>query len=152
MLRRPRLRILTPVNGTPASDHAFRWCCQFARSNRADLMAVYVFEIPMEFAVESIRGHWDVLEGENILHQVERIADAEHCKVEASMIAARNAGPAIVLEAAQRSIDLLVVGLPFDRSAVGLPMGTTSTFILKHAPCQVLISREPDPEHLSRQD
>ena len=111
MLRRPRLRILAPVNGTSASQHAFRWCCQLARNSRADLLAIYVFEIPMEFAVESVRGQRDIQEGETILNQIEGIAEAEHCKVSANMVAARNAGPAIVLEATERDIDLLVVGV-----------------------------------------
>lgn len=152
MLRRERPRILAPVNGTSASEHAFRWCCQIARSTRSDLMAVYVYEIPMEYAVESIRGQRDTLEGERILHQVERIASDEHCKVSASMIAARNAGPAIVLEASQKSVGLLVLGLPFDQGSSGPPIGTTSRFILRNAQCQVLISREPDPNRPQRQD
>lgn len=143
---------MAPVNGTSASQHAFRWCCQLARNSRADLLAIYVFEIPMEFAVESVRGQRDIQEGETILNQIEGIAEAEHCKVSANMVAARNAGPAIVLEATERDIDLLVVGLPYARAAPTPLVGPTASFILKNAPCQVLVSREPAPGHFRAQD
>ena len=152
MLRKSRLRILAPVNGTQASEYAFRWSCQLARSSRAELLAIYVFEIPMEFPVESLRGRHDLLEGEKILHQVEEIADSEHCRVNASMIAARNAGPAIVREAHEKSIDLLVVGVPYRRSISPIPGGVTTDFILKNASCQVLVSREPAPDATSQED
>ena len=152
MLRRSRLRILTPVNGTAASKHAFRWSCQLARNSRADLLALYVFEIPMEFPVESLRGPADLMEGESILHQIEQIATAEHCRVDAAMVAARNAGPAIVREASGKAIDLLVVGMPYRRVVSSLPLGATTDFILKNAPCQVVVSREPAPTGHQRQD
>ncbi|MDE2841882.1 MAG: universal stress protein [Chloroflexota bacterium] len=150
--RKHRARILTPVNGTPASKHAFRWACQLARHSHADLIAIYVSEVPMEYAVESIKGRSNLMEGEEILRQVEKIAGSEHCKVEASMIAARNAGPALVLEAETRSVDLLVVGLPYREGVVPVSVGSTADFILKNAPCQVIVSREPALSHAGSED
>ena len=145
MLRRPRHRILTPVNGTPASKHAFKWSCRYARQSHAELLAVYVFEIPMEFSVESLSGSGDIEEGEEILRQIEKIAEAERCRVTAGMIAARNAGPAIVLEARTRMVDLLVLGAPYRRAAAAVAVGSTTDFVLKNAHCQVVVSREPVP-------
>ena len=152
MLRKPRLRILTPVNGTRASEHAFRWSCQLARSNRAELYAVYVFEIPLEFAVDTQHGRRDLMEGESILQQVEGIAGEEHCRVNAAMIAARNAGPAIVLEANTKLIDLLIIGIPYGKPVSPVAVGSTADFILKRAHCQVLLSREPSPFKPGEQD
>ena len=145
MLRKPRLRILAPVNGTQASEYAFRWSCQLARGSRAELHAIYVFEIPMEYAVDTQHGRRDLMEGEKILQHVESIAGEEHYRVNASMIAARNAGPALVLEASSRDIDLLVVGIPYGRTISPVAVGGTAEFLLKRAPCQVLLSREPSP-------
>lgn len=113
---------------------------------------MYVFEIPMEFPMESLLGQRDLMEGEKILHQVEEIADDEHCKVNASMIAARNAGPAIVREASEKKIDLLVIGIPYGRQVSPVPVGSTADFILKNAPCQVLVSRVPAPRSPKEQD
>lgn len=146
MLRRKRHRILTPVNGTPASKHAFQWSCHFARRSHSELLAVYVFEIPMEFSVESFTGHGDIQKGEEILRQIEKIAEAERCRVSAGMIAARNAGPAIVLEANTREVDLLVLGAPYRKTTAAVAVGSTTDFVLKNAHCQVVVSREPVPK------
>ena len=152
MLRRSRQRILTPVNETPASKHAFQWSCRLARQSRAELLAVYVFEIPMEFSVESLRGREDARKGEEILRQVEEIADFERCRVSAGMIAARNAGPAIVLEARTRMVDLLVLGAAYCKAPAAIAVGSTTDFVLKNAHCQVVVSREPAPQPAGRQD
>ena len=152
MLRRSKQRILTPVNETPASKHAFRWSCRFARQSHAELLAIYVFEIPMEFPVESLRGRDDLQKGEDILRQIEKIAEAERCRVSAGMIAARNAGPAIVLEARTRMADLLVLGAPYCKAQAAVAVGSTTDFVLKNAQCQVVVSREPAPQPAEKQD
>ena len=152
MLRRARNRILAPVNGTSASKCAFQWACQYARQSRAELLAVYVFEIPMEFSVESLRGHNDLQEGEEILRQIEKIAEDERCRVSAGMIAARNAGPAIVLEASTRKVDLLVLGAPYRRAPAAVAVGGTTDFVLKNAHCQVVVYREPVSQTAKAED
>ena len=122
MLRKERPRILTPVNGTSASKHAFQWSCHYARRTHSELLAIYVFEIPMEYSVESHQGSNYLQEGEEILRQIEKIAEAEHCRVSAGMIAARNAGPAIVLEASTRKVNLLVLGAPIAKARLRWPL------------------------------
>ncbi len=140
-----RLRVLAPVNGKPASNMAFHWACQLARQARAQLFALYVIEVPLVFPLGSntIRRSYD--EGEAILTGIEGIARSEKCRVSATLLEARNAGPAIVLEAADRNMDLVVVGLPFRRQAVGRNLGSTSDYILKNASCQVMVCREEAP-------
>ncbi len=147
MLKKSRLRILTPVNGTAASQQAFRWTCQLAHHSRADLHAIYVFEVPMEFPLGAVQSQSRLMEGEKILRQAEKIAESEHCKVITTMVEARNAGPAIVLEAADKDMDLLVLGIPFQPAASPVPVGSTADYVLKNSPCQVLLSREPDPSN-----
>lgn len=138
------IRILVPVNGKPASDHAFRWACQLARRYRARLYAVYVYEVPLTLPMESELVS-ELREGEEILTRMEKIAIAEHYPVNAGLLEARRAGPAIVLDAEERRVDLLVVGLPWQRSGGSARLGETADYILKNAPCQVLFSREPSP-------
>ncbi len=116
------------------------------------MLAIYVFEIPMELSVESIRGKSDLQEGEDILRQIEKIASDEHCRVNARMIAARNAGPAIVLEATARKADLVVLGAEYRRAAAAVAVGGTTDFVLKNAHCQVVVYREPAPDSTRKQD
>ncbi len=152
MLAKNKNRVLTPVNGTPASIHAFRWSCRYARQSHSELLAIYVFEIPMEFSIKSPGGHGDIKEGEEILRRIERIAESERCRVAASMIAARNAGPAIVLEAETRQANLVVLGAPYRRTPAPVTVGSTTDFVLKNAHCQVVVSREPVPTRGEQQD
>ncbi len=151
MSRQRHPSILTPVNGKPASEHAFRWSCQLAHHFRADLHAIYVFEVPLEFPLESAEIRRNHQEGENILTRVENIAASEKYRVNANLLEARNAGPAIVLEATERQADLLVIGLPFQRRVGAQAIGVTADYIFKNAPCQVIISREPAPAAPVRQ-
>lgn len=139
------MRILVPVNGKPASDHAFRWAGQLARQARASLYAVYVIELPLEFPLGSAEASGRQQQGEDILSRIEAIAAAERCPVNATLMESRSAGPAIVQEAEERRANLLVVGLPWQRRAGADLLGETPAYILKNAPCQTLFSREPAP-------
>ena len=138
------MRILVPVNGKPASDHAFRWACRLARHYRARLYAVYVYEVPLTLPLESELVS-ELREGEEILERMEGVAIAERYSVNAGLLEARRAGPAIVRDAEERRADLLVVGLPWQRGGGSARLGETADYILKNAPCQVLFSREPAP-------
>ena len=152
MLRKSRNRILVPVNGSQASKQAFHWACQLARSARADLFAIYVYEIPMEIPLGIAQSEDSRHEGEQILKVVEDIADSEHCKVNATMVEARNAGPAIVVDSIDRDMDLLVIGVPFQPWASPVQVGSTADYILKNSRCQVIVAREPAPEEGQRHD
>lgn len=152
MLRKSRYRILVPVNGSKACTQAFRWACQLARNARADLHAIYVFEVPMEIPLGIGLARSDLDKGERILKGMEEIADSEHCKVNATMVEARNAGPAIVVDSIDREIDLVVVGVPFRRWASPVQVGSTADYILKNSPCQVIVTREPSPEEGERHE
>ena len=145
MLRKSRQRILAAVNGSQASEQAFRWACQLARHTRADLCAVYVFEVPMEMPLGASQGRSNLMDGESILKTVEEIADSEHCRVNATMVEARNAGPAIALEALDKDVDLLVVGISYDRTGAPVRPGSTADYLLKNTQCQVMIARESAP-------
>jgi nucleotide-binding universal stress UspA family protein len=134
-------RILVPVNGTPTSDHAFRWACQLARQTRAELYAVHVSEIPMEFPLNTEFVQEDN-KGEAILARIEAIAGEEKCKVDAQLLQARHAGPALVLEAEDRQMEMIILGIPYRHRLGHCVLGTTSTYLLEHAPCQVIFWRE----------
>jgi len=143
-MRSPNRRILVPVNGKPASTHAFRRACQMSRQTRSDLFAIYIFEVPLELALNSETMHEDT-HGEEILSQVEAIALEEKCKLHASLLQARHAGPAIVQEAEERHMDLIILGLTRRHRFDPRTLGSTSDYVLKHAPCEVIVTRERIP-------
>lgn len=138
-------RILVPVNGIPASEHAFRWACHLARQSKAELHAVYVSEVPQEFSLGTEFVNEDN-RGEQVLARIEAIAGEEKCKVHAQHLQARHAGPAIVLEAEDREMEMIILGIPYRHRLGGSSiLGTTAAYLLEHAPCQVVFWRERIP-------
>ena len=135
-------RILVPVNDTSASEHAFRWACQIGKHTKATLHAIYITEIPLEFPLNTEFVQEDN-QGEHVLARVEAIAEEEKCKVHAQLLEARHAGPAIVLEAEDRQMEMIILGVPYRHRLGSCSLGTTATYLLEHAPCQVVFWREP---------
>lgn len=137
-------RILVPVDDSPASEEAFRWACQMARHSKAELHAVYVTEVPMEFSLstEFVQEH---NKGEHVLARVEAVAEEEKCKVHAQLLQARYAGPAIVLEAEDRHMEMIILGVPYRHRLGSSTLGSTPTYLLEHAPCLVVLWRERIP-------
>ena len=138
-------RILVPVNGDKASEHIFRWACQLARQSKAHLHVVYVIEVPLDMPLES-----EIAEasdrGEQILARMEAIGAEEKVKdVHAMSLRARHAGPAIVMEAEDRQMDAVILGVPYRRRFGSCTLGTTASYIFNNAPCQVIFWRERAP-------
>jgi APA family basic amino acid/polyamine antiporter len=140
-------RILVPVDGSRASEQAFRWSSQLARSTKSELNAVYVFEVPLEYSLnaDTIPHHH---RGEEILTRIEYIGEENKCKVKAGILRARHAGPAIVLEAEERGMELIVLATPAPQPSQPYSLGTTVAYVFKHAPCQVILYRERVPASL----
>ncbi|MDA1220245.1 MAG: universal stress protein [Chloroflexi bacterium] len=137
-------RILVPVDDTPVSEAAFRWACQLARHSKAELHAIYVTEVPMEFSLSTEFVREDNV-GEHVLARLESVAEEEKCKVHAQLLQARYAGPAITLEAEDRQMEMIVLGVPYRHRLGSSTLGATPTYILEHAPCQVILWRERIP-------
>lgn len=141
--------ILVPVNGSRHSERAFRWACQSARKHKARLHALHVIEVPLSHSMQS-DFTWDVDRAEKVLSDCERIARDEKCRgLAAGHLRARRAGPAIVLEAAVKGADMVVIGIPYNRGFENCVMGETATYIFQNASCQVMLWRDIAPAESS---
>ena len=137
--------ILVPVNDSPHSERAFRWACQMARSNKAQLHALHVIEVPLSLSLEA-EVTADVDRAEELLSRYERIAHEEKCRgLEASCMRARQAGAAIVREVEIKQAEIIIVGIPYNRAMGQCSMGAAASHIFHYAPCQVLLWRDTAP-------
>ena len=135
-------RILVPVNSKPASERTFRWACHLAREAKAELHALHVIEVPLEFPLEAENSQ-AISSGEEILARMEAIGAEEKYKgLQANFLRARQAGPAIVVEAEDRQMDLVVLGVPYRQRFGACTLGPTATYVLHNAACQVMFWRE----------
>ena len=81
--------------------------------------------------------------GEEILARIEAIGAEEKYKgLQANFLRARQAGPAIVVEAEDRLMDLVVLGVPHRQRFGVCTLGPTATYVLHNAACQVMLWRE----------
>ncbi len=135
-------RVLVPVNGSEVSERTFRWACQTARGSKAELHAVYVIEVPLDLPLEA-EITADINRGEDILTRMEGIASEEKCKnMEARFLRARRPGPAIVLEAEARQVDLIIMGIPYRQKLGSWHMGATAEYVFHNAACQMILWRQ----------
>ena len=135
-------RILVPSNGSKACEYAFKWACQVAKHSKSELYSIYISEIPLKYPLNS---DYEVgnADGEHILSRIERIASEEKCKVQAQLLKARQAGPAIVLEATNRNMNMIIIGLPYKQPNAPRSLGSTASYLLDHANCELLLWRAP---------
>jgi len=104
-------RLLVPVNGSSTDRQALELACSAAKRNKAKVYAICVIEVkrtlPLDAELEP-----EVQKAEGVLDRAEKIADEADYTVETEILQAREVGPAIVDEATERAVDVIVMGVP----------------------------------------
>jgi len=130
--------ILVPVIGTEADDEAIRLACRFAKKDKGKIWAVYVVTLkrtlPLDAEIES-----ELKKAEEILEHAESVAEEDDYELETDLLQAREAGPTIVDEAAERQIDLILIGIEYKRRFGQFSLGSVVPYVLKNAPCRVIL-------------
>ena len=131
-------KILVPVVGTEADEEAIRLACSLAKKNKGEIWAVYVITLnralPLDAEIES-----EIGKAEDILDRMESVAEEQDCEIDTDILQAREVGSTIVDEAAERNTDLILMGTPYKTSFGQFSLGEVVPYVLKNAPCQVII-------------
>ena len=134
-------KILVPVIGTQADEEAIRLACSLAKKTKAKIHAVYVIvvkrSVPLDAEIKS-----EIEKAEGILDHVEGVAEEHDYELETDVLQAREAGPAIVDEAVERDIDLILMGVTYKRRFGQFSLGSVAPYVLKNAPCRVILYHE----------
>jgi nucleotide-binding universal stress UspA family protein len=137
-------RILVPVNGSELDEEMVRFAALTAKRAGAQLIIVYVIVVrrtlPLDVELED-----EVQKGEAALDRAERVAEDLAVEYSSELLQARATGPAIVDEAVERKVDLIVMGVTYRRRFGEFYLGLTTPYVLKNAPCRVWVAREPKP-------
>ena len=142
--RAPRRAILALAGGAN-DDRIVELGADLTRAGRAELIAVHVVEIGWSMPLDADVANRSEA-AQKILDRAEVGAEARKAKLEPVLLQAREVGAALVDEATEREADLLLVGLPYKRRFGGdFAIGRTIPYVLKHAPCEVWVVREPIP-------
>jgi len=134
--------ILVPVTGDSSDDKVIELACDLLDSGNGTLYVLYVIEVERAFPVDAEIAP-AVAKGEEVLQHMEEVARKYKCNPEAELVQARDVGSAVVQEAAEKNVGKIVVGCPYEERFGTFSLGDAIPYILKNAPCSVIVSRDP---------
>lgn len=135
-------KILVSVNGNSTDSAMVALAAQTAKRTKGQVYAIHVIEVrrtlPLDADLEEERKRADA-----ILDGAERTAEEYGQEIETDILQARDVGTAIVEEAIEVEVDLIIMGIPYRRKFGEFDLGKTVPYVLKNAPCEVWVCREP---------
>ncbi len=133
--------VLVPISGTKADNEAIKMACSTAKKNKGRVRAIYIIEVKRTLPLDADLPA-ENKRAEEVLDQVEQMAEELGCDIDTELIQAREAGPAVVDEAAEQGANLIIMGMDYKKRFGDVDFGRTTPYILKNAPCQVWVCRE----------
>lgn len=135
-------KVLVPVEGKPTDEESVSLACALGKRDRAELWLLYVIEVRRHLPIDAELNE-EIARGEQVLEKIQRYADKIGCRVQTDLLQAREAGAAIVNEAVERGAELIVMGVPYQEKFGEYCVEPRAQFVLEHAPCRVILAREP---------
>ena len=141
--------IVVAVDSSEESMHATAVAAQLV-SQKGELVFVHVLEVPLEFPLDASPPPDEEAarrKGRDLLARCEAAADRYGVSSRRALRRRHAAGPVIVEAANQFGAGLVVIAgdRRFARSG-RLRLGSTATYVLKHADCRVMvISAQAEP-------
>jgi nucleotide-binding universal stress UspA family protein len=134
-------RILVPVAGTEADEETMRLACRLAKKDKGKVWAVSVVTVkralPLDAEIDS-----DIKKAEDVLNRVEKVAEEEDYEVETNVLQSREAGPAIIDEAVEKEVSLILMGVKYKKHFGQFNVGSVAPYVLKNAPCPVILYQQ----------
>jgi APA family basic amino acid/polyamine antiporter len=137
--------VLVPVVWRRESEAAVDLACRLASERGGTIVALTVLEVPLELPLDAeLPGHAE-RRAHELLDEARAIADAYGVDVVGRLVRGRRAGRAIVEEAERRNSEIVVMGAPRhdEHRRRGRIFGGTVDYVLKNAPCRVMVAAAP---------
>jgi nucleotide-binding universal stress UspA family protein len=134
-------KVLVPVAGSDADEEAMKLACRLAKKDKGKIWAVTVAAVkralPLDAEIDS-----EIKKAEDFLDHIEKVAEDEEYEAETDVLQAREVGPAIIDEAVERGVDLILMGVKYKRRFGQFTVGGVVTYVLKNAPCPVILYQQ----------
>ncbi len=137
-------KVLVPVNGEDWDEQALQLATSVTKEGKGKIYILYVIEVRRNLSLDASVEH-EAARSEEVLQRLEALAEDSHRIIQAEILKARESGPAVVHEAVEREVDAIVMAAPYKRRYGSFHMGTTVPYILKNAPCPVLLLQAGSP-------
>lgn len=134
--------VLVGIGESRASLGALSAAGAFAMQTKAPLVAVHVIEVERSLPLDADLDA-ESRRGEQCLRRAEGVAHEKGFAMQGELLQARTAGQALVEEARTRHAEVVVLGVSYRKLVGEFDLGKTADYVLRHAPCQVWLVREP---------
>ena len=139
-------RILLPLAGTEADDTALRLTAVLLAGGAGQAFLLHVIEIPFERQLDA-QDPEAVAFADEALSHAEALLAEHKVRVETGIAQARAAGAAIVDDAVERRVDLIVMGLRYKkRFGGGWDAGRTVPYVMRNSTAPVWCLRAETEE------
>lgn len=149
-----RNRLLVPVTGSETDSQLLRYVARIAHRKNSDITLVYVVEVDQELPLDADLP-LQVAQGEKVLEYsrdlVKKSLDNRSSHISTDLLQARAAGPAIVDEAVQDGVDAILMGARVHKRLGKRTIGDTVDYVMRNAPCEVVVLRGAMSEQLVRE-
>ena len=130
--------ILVPVKPGRESEEAIDFASRLAAERRASIVALAVVVVPLELSLDTELPDAE-RRADDALDAAAAIGELYGVNVIERIVRARSPGRAVVDEATRRGSEIIVMGAPRSERHRGV-FSETVDFVLKHAPCRVMVA------------
>ena len=132
--------ILVPLNGETVDEDVLTMACLLAKKYKARVCALHVIVVKQALPLDADQPR-ELQRGEEILLHAKKVCDSYGVPITLGEVQARLAGVAIVEEAAVQNADTIMMAVTNRKTLGDFDMGKTVPYVLKNAPCSVLLYR-----------
>jgi nucleotide-binding universal stress UspA family protein len=140
-----RFKVVMPVSGGENDARIIETACKVGRQHAAEITLVYVVEVEQSMPLDAELPD-EISHGEAVLRDASHTAQSrienQMGHIYTELLQARSAGAAIVDEATDKNADAIIIGASLRRQFGRLTIGDTVDYVLKNAPCEVIVIRQ----------
>jgi nucleotide-binding universal stress UspA family protein len=148
---RESMRLIVPVLGNDSDERLLKVVERIARRQDAEVTLIYVVEVMQSMPLDA-ELPVEVTRGEDVLRrasdEISRNLESKSSTVNTEILQARSAGAAIVDEAIMREADAIMMSCSLQRRHGKVTTGETIDYVLRNAPCEVIVIRQAMPDWL----
>jgi nucleotide-binding universal stress UspA family protein len=132
------------LTGGPEDDRLLQIVEQVAENPQSHITLAYVVEVQQSMPLDAELPN-EVVRGEDVLVDAERFATrcvgGRRQNVSSELLQARSAGPAVVDQAIDDNADAILIACSMRKKHGRATVGDAVDYILRNAPCEVIVVR-----------
>ena len=136
-------KVMVAVRDTETAGSLTKLACQMASLAGTGVIALHVIEVPPGLPINVMDPIFE-RPGQQVLALARQVASNNFSMhIATKLLKARSAGEAIVGEAGEEDIELLIIGNHHNHGLAETLLGSTVEHVTHHAPCRVLVQVPP---------